>query len=61
MMFSKSKGTLPPEPGLCGRCKVRPGTVRLHFISAADSPGERDAWLCQPCVEEIQRGRPGES
>jgi hypothetical protein len=64
-MLSKSKGDTPPEPRVCARCKSRPGTVRLHFTAPPDSPdrgtGEREAWLCQPCVEEIRRGRPDAS
>ena len=57
--FSRPKHGAAPVPELCSRCRRRPGTTRVHLVSAPDAPGlagPRDAWLCDECRVAVTRG-----
>jgi hypothetical protein len=59
--FSKRKAHQPSVPKPCHRCRERIGIVRLHFTAPREvrlNDGEREAWICNECLEAV---RPGQS
>ena len=60
-IFSKPKRPAP-TPGVCERCRQRPGVSYFSLTELSPTgralPSSRPAWICQSCVEEVGRDAP---